>query len=156
SVIRRLVGIAGVGYDLSESYATPLITPFLAPVFGSDSTRWALAAPTRHVTSAAPPALLIHGLNHTAPPPPSTHVFAKTSQQAAADARGHPGRGALPGGETLRRGVCRGVADRGLSRGDHAGSRRQQLKLPGADRRQRHAPRRAPTSAIKNHFLAHR
>src|SRR4051794_6488412 len=51
SVIRRLVGIAGVGYDLDESYATPLLTPFLEPVFGSDCSRWAQAAPLGHVTS---------------------------------------------------------------------------------------------------------
>jgi len=54
SVIRRLVGIAGVGYDLNESYATPLLTPFLEPVFGSDCSRWAQAAPLGHVTPAAP------------------------------------------------------------------------------------------------------
>jgi acetyl esterase/lipase len=86
SVIRRLVGIAGVGYDLNESYATPLITPFLTPVFGSDCTRWALAAPMRHVTSAAPASLLIHGLNDTDAPPASTQVFAKTLQEAGVTA----------------------------------------------------------------------
>src|SRR3954447_22775173 len=86
SVIRRLVGIAGVGYDLNESYASPLITPFLEPVFGSDRTRWALAAPMRHVTPAAPASLLIHGLNDTDAPPASTQVFAKTLQDAGVTA----------------------------------------------------------------------
>jgi acetyl esterase/lipase len=82
SVIRRLVGIAGVGYDLDESYATPLLTPFLEPVFGSDCSRWAQAAPLGHVTSAAPAALLIHGLSDTDAPPASTQVFATTLQKA--------------------------------------------------------------------------
>jgi acetyl esterase/lipase len=87
SIIRRFVGIAGVGYDLSESYATPLITPFLEPVFGSDRSQWALAAPLGHVTSAAPPSLLIHGLSDTVAPPASTQVFATSLQEAGVPAK---------------------------------------------------------------------
>ena len=71
---------------MNESYATPLITPFLEPVFGSDRTRWALAAPMRHVTPAAPASLLIHGLNDTDAPPASTQVFAQTLQDAGVTA----------------------------------------------------------------------
>jgi acetyl esterase/lipase len=82
TLIRRVVGIAGVGYDLDERYATEQLSPFLAPVFGSDSTRWAQAAPLRYVTPSAPAFLLIHGLSDVDAPPSSTRVFAAVLQRA--------------------------------------------------------------------------
>jgi acetyl esterase/lipase len=82
SLIRGFVGVAGVGYDLDAHYATPQLMPFFEPVFGSDSSRWAQAAPMRYVTPAAPTCLLIHGLSDTEAPPASTEVFAASLRKA--------------------------------------------------------------------------
>ena len=99
--------LRGSATDLNESYATPLITPFLTPVFGSDCSRWSLAAPLGHVTSTAPPSLLIDGLSDTDAPPASTQVFA----DHLARSRGTREASAASRGERLKRGVCRGAAD---------------------------------------------
>ncbi len=82
ATIGRVLGIAGVGYDLDESYAASPAAPFFHPVFGPDCTRWAQAAPLRYVGSAAPPFLLIHGLSDTEAPPASTQVFAAALRRA--------------------------------------------------------------------------
>ena len=81
-VVRRVLGVAGVGYDLNPSYATPALMPFLTPVFGDDCAAWPQAAPVRYVTGTAPPFLLIHGLCDTEAPPASTEVMAAALARA--------------------------------------------------------------------------
>jgi acetyl esterase/lipase len=51
-------------------------------VFGTDCSRWKLAAPLQYVERTAPPFLLIHGLGDTEAPPASTEVFAAALQEA--------------------------------------------------------------------------
>jgi acetyl esterase/lipase len=86
SLIRGFVGVAGVAYDLDESYATPMLTPFFAPVFGNDCSRWSQAAPSRYVTPSAPTCLLIHGLSDTEAPPATTETFAASLREAGVPA----------------------------------------------------------------------
>jgi acetyl esterase/lipase len=82
AVVRRVVGVSGVGYDLDERYAEMCVAPFFSPVFGDDCSRWKLAAPLQYVEPTAPPFLLIHGLGDTEAPPASTEVFAAALQAA--------------------------------------------------------------------------
>jgi acetyl esterase/lipase len=85
--ICRVIGIAGVGYDLDKPYALTPAAPFLVPIFGPDFSRWAHAAPLRYVTSEAPAFLLVHGLADTEAPPASTEVFARALQGAGVIAK---------------------------------------------------------------------
>jgi len=87
TVVRRVLGVAGVGYDLNPSYATPALMPFLTPVFGDDCTVWSQAAPVRYATTTAPPFLLIHGLCDTEAPPASTEAMAAALRSAGAAAQ---------------------------------------------------------------------
>jgi acetyl esterase/lipase len=82
SIVRRVVGVSGVGYDLDERYAAMSVAPFFTPVFGEDSSHWKRAAPLQYVEGSAPPFLLIHGLGDTEAPPASTEVFAAALQAA--------------------------------------------------------------------------
>jgi acetyl esterase/lipase len=95
SAIRGVVGIAGAGYDLDARYATTVVAPFVAPVFGPDSSRWALAAPLHYVSPAACPFLLIHGLSDTEAPPAGTEAFAAALASAGVATQLHllPGEG---------------------------------------------------------------
>jgi acetyl esterase/lipase len=95
SVIRGVVGIAGSCYDLDAHYATTVVAPFVGPIFGTDHTRWALAAPLHYVSSAACPFLLIHGLSDTEAPPAATETFAAALQSVGVSAELHllPGEG---------------------------------------------------------------
>jgi acetyl esterase/lipase len=87
STIRRVMGLAGVAYDLDESYAVGMAAPFFGPVFGEDSTRWHQAAPVRYVTPSAPPFLLVHGLSDTEAPPSSTEAMAEALRAVGVEAR---------------------------------------------------------------------
>jgi acetyl esterase/lipase len=82
SIIRRVIGVSGVAYDLDERYAAMVVAPFFTPVFGEDATRWKQAAPMQYIDGTAPPFLLIHGLGDTEAPPAGTEVFAAALQQA--------------------------------------------------------------------------
>lgn len=81
-IIRRVIGVSGVAYDLDERYAAMSVAPFFTPVFGEDASRWNLAAPMRYIEGSAPPFLLIHGLGDTEAPPASTEAFAAALRQA--------------------------------------------------------------------------
>ena len=70
AVVRRVVGVSGVAYDLDERYGDMCVTPFFTPVFGTDFSRWKLAAPIQYIARSSPPFLLIHGLGDTRYPPP--------------------------------------------------------------------------------------
>lgn len=87
SAIRRVIGVSGVAYDLDEQYAETSVASFFMPVFGSDCSRWKLAAPLQYVERSAPAFLLIHGLGDTEAPPASTEVFAAALQQAGVPAQ---------------------------------------------------------------------
>jgi acetyl esterase/lipase len=82
AVVQGVIGIAGAGYDLDASYAMLAMAPLLIPAFGPDCSRWADAAPVRHVHANAPPFLLIHGLDDMQAPPSSTAAFAAALQHA--------------------------------------------------------------------------
>jgi len=87
STIRRVMGLAGVAYDLDASYATGMAGPFFGPVFGDDTACWHHAAPVRYVTPSSPPFLLVHGLSDTEAPPSSTEAMAEALQAVGVEAR---------------------------------------------------------------------
>ena len=89
TIIQRVAGIAGAGYDLGAHYSSLMVAPFVAPVFGPDCSRWELAAPLRYVHAAAPPFLLIHGLRDTEAPPATTEAFAGALQGAGVPTQLH-------------------------------------------------------------------
>jgi len=80
AVVRRVVGVSGVAYDLDERYGDMCVTPFFTPVFGTDFSRWKLAAPIQYIARSSPPFLLIHGLADTEAPPATTELFAAAFQ----------------------------------------------------------------------------
>jgi dipeptidyl aminopeptidase/acylaminoacyl peptidase len=80
-VLRGVAGISGAGYDLDAQYASTPMAPIFYSVFGSDSSRWASAAPVRYVQPYAPPFLLVHGLDDTQAPATSTQTFAAALQR---------------------------------------------------------------------------
>jgi len=83
SVVRRVIGVSGVAYDLDERYAEMCVAPFFTPVFSEDCSRWKLAAPLQYISGSAPPFLLIHGLSDTEAPPATTEMFAAALQEAS-------------------------------------------------------------------------
>jgi acetyl esterase/lipase len=89
TIVQRVAGIAGAGYDLGAHYASLMVAPLVSPVFGADSSRWELASPLRYVHAAAPPFLLVHGLQDTEAPPTTTEAFAATLQAAGVPTRLH-------------------------------------------------------------------
>jgi acetyl esterase/lipase len=78
--LRGVIGISGAGYDLDAQYASTPMAPVFYSVFGSDTSRWASAAPVRYVQPYAPPFLLVHGLDDTQAPATSTQTFAAALQ----------------------------------------------------------------------------
>jgi acetyl esterase/lipase len=77
SVVRSVVGVSGAGYDLDARYAASPLAQLFYAAFGKDPTRWALAAPLHYVDHAAPPFLLIHGLEDTQAPAAGAQNFAQ-------------------------------------------------------------------------------
>jgi acetyl esterase/lipase len=87
SIVRSVVGISGAGYDLDARYtASPLAQLFYA-AFGKDPTRWAAAAPMTYVDHAAPPFLLIHGLEDTQAPAAGAQSFAQALKREGSPIR---------------------------------------------------------------------
>jgi len=82
TAIRRVVGVAGVAYDLDQSYAESPVGPFFSRVFGPECAGWEREAPLRYVTAAAPEFLLVHGLEDREAPPDTTKVFAGALERA--------------------------------------------------------------------------
>jgi acetyl esterase/lipase len=82
TVVRRVILIAGIGYDVHEGYATPELAPFLVPVFGPAGAGWVDAAPLTYVSNATASYLLIHGLDDTDAPPAGTHLFGAALESA--------------------------------------------------------------------------
>jgi acetyl esterase/lipase len=82
TLIHRVVGLAGAGYDLDARYAGTPLAPLLGVAFGTDTSQWIRAAPIQHVKGAAPRFYLLHGLNDTSAPAASTRVFATALQEA--------------------------------------------------------------------------
>jgi acetyl esterase/lipase len=78
--LRGVAGISGAGYDLDAQYASTPMAPVFYSVFGSDTSRWANAAPLHYVQPYAPPFLLVHGLDDTQAPATSTETFATALQ----------------------------------------------------------------------------
>jgi acetyl esterase/lipase len=76
SLIRGVIGIAGAAYDLDSYYASTPMASLLMPAFGSDTAKWAAAAPIRYVQPYAPPFFLAHGLNDSSAPASSTQTLA--------------------------------------------------------------------------------
>jgi acetyl esterase/lipase len=79
--VRGVAGISGAGYDLDAQYASTPMAPIFYSVFGSDTARWASAAPLRYVQLYAPPFLLVHGLDDTQAPATGTQTFAAALQR---------------------------------------------------------------------------
>jgi acetyl esterase/lipase len=76
TLIRGVVGVSGAAYDLDARYALTPFGPAFTLVFGLDPSRWAAAAPLRHVRPGAPPFLLVHGLNDVQTPAAGARRFA--------------------------------------------------------------------------------
>lgn len=87
SVVRSVVGISGAGYDLDARYAASPLAQLFSTAFGKDPTRWASAAPMSYVDRAAPPFLLIHGLDDSQAPPAGAQSFAQALKREGAPIR---------------------------------------------------------------------
>jgi acetyl esterase/lipase len=89
TIIQGVVGLSGAGYDLDANYASTMIAPYAMAVFGTDASRWRLAAPLHYVHADAPPFLLIHGLSDHEAPPAATERMAAALSNAGVDTQLH-------------------------------------------------------------------